>query len=68
MSSVPYGPPTKECVECKRLSKLLCQISRIIEHVDNRCMAGDGPITPTLQEMKQSEISKIYKLAEGRNL
>ena len=68
MSSVPYSPPTKECVECKRLRKLLCQISDIIEHVDNRCMAADGPITSTLQEMKHSEISKIYKLAKGRDL
>ena len=41
----------------------LKRIAEIIEAVDNRCMAVDGPVTPTLQEMTQSEISEIYKLA-----
>lgn len=41
----------------------LRRIAFIIEAVDNRCMAVDGPVTPTLQEMTQSEISEIYKLA-----
>jgi hypothetical protein len=26
-------------------------------------MAADGPVTPTLQEMTQAEMSMIYKLA-----
>lgn len=41
----------------------LKRIAEIIERVDNRCMAVDGPVTPTLQEMEQDEISEIYKLA-----
>lgn len=44
----------------------LAEIVIIIKNVDNRCMATDGPVTPTLEEMKQSEISKIYKLATGK--
>ncbi len=44
-------------------SEKLKRIAGIIERVDNRCMAADGPVTPTLQEMTQSEISEIYKLA-----
>lgn len=42
------------------------EISAIIEAVDDRCAAADGPVTPTLQEMTQAEISRIYKLARGR--
>ncbi|KKM75044.1 hypothetical protein LCGC14_1394230 [marine sediment metagenome] len=44
-------------------SKKLKRIAGIIERVDNRCMAADGPVTPTLQEMTQTEMSEIYKLA-----
>lgn len=41
----------------------LKRIAEIIEGVDHRCMAADGPVTPTLDEMTQKEISEIYKLA-----
>ncbi len=40
-------------------------IVEIIESVDQRCMAADGPVTPTLNEMRQEEISEIYELALG---
>lgn len=43
----------------------LARIASIIESVDNRCMAADGPVTPTLQEMTQDEISRIYALSRG---
>jgi hypothetical protein len=43
----------------------LDEIARIIEAVDNRCMATDGPVTATLREMSQEEISRIYALASG---
>ena len=45
--------------------KRLAEIKQIIEGVDNRAMAGDI-VTPTLQEMTQAEISRIYALAGGR--
>jgi len=41
----------------------LFEIARIIEVVDIRCMAADGPVSKTLEEMTQKEISKIYQLA-----
>ncbi len=41
----------------------LAEIAEIIEAVDQRCMAADGPVTPTLREMQQREISRIYELA-----
>lgn len=44
----------------------LAKIAQIIENVDNRCMLADGPVTPTLQEMTQKEISQIYKLASKK--
>lgn len=44
----------------------LKRIAEIIEAVDNRCMAVDGPVTPTLQEMTQKEILEIYNLASHK--
>lgn len=43
----------------------LAKIAAIIEAVDNRCAAADGPVTPTLREMRQDELSEIYQLASG---
>lgn len=48
-------------------SKRLWLIADIIEGVDQRCAAADGPVTPTLEEMTQEEISAVYALAIGRN-
>lgn len=44
----------------------LKEIADIIEAVDMRCAAVDGPVTPTLEEMTPQEIKKIYRLAIGR--
>lgn len=46
-----------------KLSERLKCIANIIESVDNRCLAADGPVPPTLQEMTQAEVSEIYALA-----
>lgn len=52
----------------KELRCRLALIAEIIESVDNRCMAADGPVTPTLQEMRQEEISMIYAIATGEKV
>ena len=44
----------------------LKKIAAIIEAVDHRCMAADGPVTPTNQEISLSEVQEIYKLARGK--
>lgn len=46
-----------------RAMRRLNRIAEIIESVDQRCMAADGPVTPTLKEMTQAELSEIYTLA-----
>jgi len=43
----------------------LKRIRKIIEDVDHRIMCADGPCVPTLDEMTQDEISRIYALACG---
>lgn len=43
----------------------LAAIARIIESVDQRAMACDGPVLPTLKVMTQAEISEIYRIAKG---
>ena len=46
-------------------NRRLKAIAEIIEGVENRCAAVDGEVTPTLEEMTQSELSAIYRLAKG---
>lgn len=41
------------------------KILEIIGRVDSRCMAADGPVTPTREEMTDRELRQIY-LAAGR--
>ena len=40
----------------------LNKIREIIETVENRCMAADGPVGPTNQEITDQEIRQIYRL------
>ena len=46
------------------LIERLNRIAEIIEGVDNRCLAVDGSVPPTLDLMTQEEISEIYKLSK----
>ncbi len=41
----------------------LNQIAEIIEAVDDRALAADGPVTPTDQEIRLHEIQEIYRIA-----
>jgi hypothetical protein len=49
----------------QELEERLERIAGIVDLVDERCFVVDGPVTPTLQEMTQKEISEIYCLAQG---
>ena len=42
----------------------LAEIAQIIEDVDNRCLGAEDDVPPTLSEMTQKEMSRIYKLAK----
>lgn len=43
----------------------LREIAEIIEGVDRRAMAADGPIGDTREEMTDKEMRRIYVLAVG---
>ena len=43
----------------------LKRITEIIDRVEQRCIAADGPITNTRLEMTDSELRSIYHLAAG---
>lgn len=40
----------------------LRRIAEIIEDVDNRCMAVDGPVSLTKDEITTKELKEIYRL------
>jgi hypothetical protein len=52
----------------KSESERLRRIAEIIEDVDNRCMAVDGPVSDTRQEITKEEMREIYQLASGRTI
>lgn len=39
------------------------KFNKIIDQIENRCMACDGPVTPTLQEASEEELSELWRLA-----
>lgn len=41
------------------------RIAQIIESIDDRCLASDGPVTETRLEMTPEEMKDIYRLAKG---
>lgn len=43
----------------------LRRIAQIIDAVDRRCMAADGAVTDTRQEMTADELHEIYRCAKG---
>lgn len=46
--------------------KRLSQIAWIVEDVETRCLAADGDVITFREEVTESEIRKISKLAKGR--
>lgn len=61
-----YAPEVLKELKKEAINKLK-KIASIIDDVDNRCLAADGAVTRTLEEMTQEEISKIYNLATKRS-
>lgn len=43
----------------------LTSIKEIIDGIENRCMAAEGPVTNTRHEMTDEELQRIYRLAGG---
>jgi hypothetical protein len=56
MPVVPKKPRQQYIHPNRRLDR----IREIIEEVDNRCLHADGPVTPTMEEITQDELSRIY--------
>lgn len=46
-------------------SSLIEEFNTTIEAIENRCMATDGPVTPTLQEASEDELSRLWQLIQG---
>ena len=53
----PFKPYAKPKTNADRFCELL-------EAIDNRCMAADGPVTPTLSEATADELRKLYVFAD----
>jgi hypothetical protein len=43
----------------------LKEIAELIEAVDNRCLAADGPVAGFAEMIEQIEFRRVYLLAKG---
>lgn len=46
------------------MQRAVNRFNEIIDTVENRCMAADGPVTPTLQEITEKELSDLWKVLQ----
>jgi hypothetical protein len=46
------------------LGKALDEFNHVVDVVENRCMAADGPVTPTLREMREDELAQLWRAAQ----
>jgi len=47
----------------EQLKWCAAKFADILDRIDNRCMAADGPVTPTLAEASTFELQALYRLA-----
>lgn len=45
----------------KELLGHIDRFNEIIAAIESRCMACDGPVTPTLKEMQEAELSDLWQ-------
>lgn len=55
---------TKLVYWLRNAGKRLKEIHGIIDVVEQRCLAADGPVTKTHNEITDEELRQIYKLSE----
>lgn len=48
-----------------QLLHLTERFNAIVDRVENRCMAADGPVTPTLQEMTERELGQLWRIVQA---
>jgi len=41
------------------------RFNNIVDAVEARCMAADGPVTPTLQEISEKELAALWRAVQG---
>lgn len=59
-ATLPISPKYAQ----RRAVKLHAQkIAEVLESIDNRCMAADGPVTPTRDEITGDELRDLYVAA-----
>lgn len=59
MADLPIGPALPMD---STMNNQIARFNEIIDRIESRCMATDGPVTPTLHEMRESELAEIWRL------
>lgn len=48
-----------------QVSPLVDRFNAIIDGIEGRCLAADGPVTPTLKEMRENELAELWRVLQG---
>jgi hypothetical protein len=48
----------------RQIQRAIDTFMRIIDDVENRCIEADGPVTPTLREMREDELRQLWRAAK----
>ena len=66
MTKLPKKPGcvNHSCEACRRTRRDAVLISRTLEHIDDRAVEVDGPVTRTLHEATDNELRIIYLAAK----
>ena len=65
MTDAQHKARVRRWLQGKFCEQRLARITEIIEGVDNRCLAADGPVSDTRAEMTAQEMREIYWCSIG---
>ena len=55
---------TTDRVKHVTLERAIAEFNKVVDLVEGRCMAADGPVTPTMQEITDGELARLWKAVQ----
>jgi len=46
------------------LRRAIAEFNKVVDVVEGRCMAADGPVTPTMHEITDGELARLWKAVQ----
>jgi len=46
------------------LTRAIAEFNKVVDLVEGRCMAADGPVTPTMHEITDGELARLWEAVQ----